>query len=426
VADAGEVRVLGFPEPGRAAFFLHRRVPLARGQVRVRTRWSALSAGTELASYKGSNPMLTRQWDGDRAVFLSGDPISAYPVEETGYMAVGEVEESRQSDVLLGTTVALAAGHASEHVVGPDQPLVPVPEGLDPVLGVYLAQMGPICANGLLHAAVEVLPSADQPASSLDMGHLGDLARRRLRQPWRLPRSAVTAARMVVGGGGSASSGPTPLSAGVGGRHVLVTGAGVVGLLTALLAQEHGAEEVLVADPDPYRRGIAEALGLEALDTREDPAWEQVKDRWKGGWGDHGADVAFQCRGRTADLADALRSLRPQGVVVDLAFYQEPAIALRLGDEFHHNSLTIRCAQIGRVPLAVAGEWDRSGLVDATAELLASRGSDIRRHLITDVVPIDEAPVVLAELAARRRHAGQVVFDHGEAPGPPVGGVDAG
>ena len=33
--------------------------------------------------------------------------------------------------------------------------IVPLPPDLDPLLGIYVAHMGPICANGLLHAAVE-------------------------------------------------------------------------------------------------------------------------------------------------------------------------------------------------------------------------------------------------------------------------------
>ena len=56
----------------------------------------------------------------------------------------------------------------------------------------------------------------------------------------------------------------------------------------------------------------------------------------------------------------ALRSLRPQGTVVDLAFYQGGADAVRLGEEFHHNGLAIRCAQIGRVPRGQAHLWDRA------------------------------------------------------------------
>ena len=34
--------------------------------------------------------------------------------------------------------------------------VVPLPDDLDPLLGIYVAHMGPICANGLLHAAADL------------------------------------------------------------------------------------------------------------------------------------------------------------------------------------------------------------------------------------------------------------------------------
>ncbi|WP_222847646.1 zinc-dependent alcohol dehydrogenase [Nocardioides dongxiaopingii] len=243
--------------------------------------------------------------------------------------------------------------------------VVPVPDDVDPVLGIYLAQMGPICANGLLHAAAELAPGRDV--------RLGD---------------------------------------GVAGRTVLVTGAGVVGLLCALLAQLHGAAEVVVADPDPHRLAVAGRLGLDHLDTSSTEVWRWCKDRWRHGPGDRGADVVLQCRARSAVLHEALRSLRPQGSVIDLAFYQGGADDLRLGEEFHHNGLTIRCAQIGRVPRGLAPDWDRLRLAQETARLLRARGTDLRAHLLTDVVPERDAPGALAALARRERAGTQVVIEY--------------
>ena len=52
--------------------------------------------------------------------------------------------------------------------------------------------------------------------------------------------------------------------------------------------------------------------------------------------------------------------------MVDLAFYQGGAPDLALGEEFHHNGLTIRCAQIGRVPRGTAHLWDRRRLAAET------------------------------------------------------------
>ena len=83
--------------------------------------------------------------------------------------------------------------------------------------------------------------------------------------------------------------------------------------------------------------------------------------------------------------------------MIDLAFYQGGAEALRLGEEFHHNGLTIRCAQIGRVPRGLAFGWDRQRLARETVAFCAREGGAIREHLITHVVPFDDAPAFLAD-----------------------------
>ena len=192
---------------------------------------------------------------------------------------------------------------------------------------------------------------------------------------------------------------------------ILVVGGGVVALLTALLARRHGAASVVVLDPTPGRRAVAEALGLESLDPGgPNDAAASLKTRWRHGPGDRGADVVFQCRGQPAALHLALRVARPQATVIDLAFYQGGAAELRLGAEFHHNGLAVRCAQIGRVPRGLAQTWDRERLSAETIDLLRADGSAIREHLITAVVPFEDAPELFADLAARRRRELQAVL----------------
>jgi threonine dehydrogenase-like Zn-dependent dehydrogenase len=168
----------------------------------------------------------------------------------------------------------------------------------------------------------------------------------------------------------------------------------------------------VVVEPSAERRASATALGLDAPDpTTTDPAIV-LKTRWRHGPGDRGADVVFQCRGRSDSLALALRLLRPQGTVVDLAFYQGGSDALRLGEEFHHNGLALRCAQIGRVPRGSAHAWDRERLSADTITLLRAEGADIRRHLISDLVPQSDAPALFDDLVHRRRPVRQVVFTY--------------
>jgi threonine dehydrogenase-like Zn-dependent dehydrogenase len=198
------------------------------------------------------------------------------------------------------------------------------------------------------------------------------------------------------------------LGDGVRGLRVVVAGAGVIGLLVALWARHAGATDVVVLDDTPGRRTIAAALEIEALPAGT--AWRTLKSRWRHGPGDRGADVGFQCRGQVAAMAAAMRCLRPQATLVDLAFYQGGAHELRLGEEFHHNGLTVRCAQIGRVPRGLGHLWDRERLSRETIDLLRAQGSAVREHVITDVVPLDDAPALMHAVADRRKHVLQAVF----------------
>lgn len=361
-ADTRTVRSLGVEGPGRLFFSSYEEGPPAEGQFRVDTLFTGFSAGTELTFVKGSNPYLNASWDERYGLFVPGDGSIRYPVPFIGYMEVGRVAQSASPAVRDGDLVAMTYGHKTGHTADASEEFfLALPPDIDPLLGIYVAQMGPICANGLLHAAAELVGA--------DVHDLGD---------------------------------------GVRGRDVLVVGAGVVGLLTALFCRHCGAADVLIVDPSPYRRAKAEAMGFAASGERD--AWRAAKERWRHGGGDRGADIALQCHANAASLHEALRALRPQGTVIDLAFYQGGAEALRLGEEFHHNGLTIRAAQIGRVPRGLGFEWNKRRLARETVALLRQEGAAIRDHMITDIVPFDNAPGFVAELVAKRRDFIQIVF----------------
>jgi threonine dehydrogenase-like Zn-dependent dehydrogenase len=357
-------RVVVVSGPGAIAIREEEPAPLGPGSYRVRTLYSGISAGTELSYLKGSNPYLSASWNADLALFQPGEPAAPYPVTRLGYMEVGQVVESRTPAVTEGSIGAMAYGHRTGYLADPlADRFVPLPADLDPLLGVYVAHLGPICVNGLLHAAAELYGP--------DVRSIGD---------------------------------------GVRGRRVAVTGAGAVALLTALLARQHGAASVVVLDPTPRRRAVADALGLETLDPAADDPAVLLKTRWAHGPGDRGADVVFQCRGQASALRLALRLLRPQGTVIDLAFYQSGADEVRLGEEFHHNGLALRCAQIGRVPRGLTPSWDRERLSGETIALLRAYGELVARHLVSAIVPFDDAPALLADLAAGRRQELQVAL----------------
>lgn len=362
MSDHRRIRSLGIERPGEAYFFEYDEGPPGDGQVRLETLYTGFSAGTELTFYKGTNPYLKSRWDGERGVFIPGEPGMHYPVPFMGYMEVARVVESRTPAFETGQVVACTYAHKSGHTANPFHDLlIPLPDDMDPILGIYVAQMGPIAANGILHADAEIFGT-------------------------QVP----------------------VLGVGVSGRPVMVIGGGVVGLLTALFAQRSGATEVVVADPSAFRRERAEALGIEAVPEEE--AWSLAKARWHHGGADRGADFVFQTRAHASSLQVALQALRPQGTVIDLAFYQDGADAVRLGEEFHHNGLAIRCAQIGRVPRGLGFAWDRRRLASETVDLLDDLGGDIREQMITHVIPMGEGPAFLKTLAETRPDFLQIVF----------------
>lgn len=347
------IRSLGIEEQGRAYFFSYEEGPPPPNHFRLDTLYTGISAGTELTFLHGTNPYLHARWDDEFGLFHPDEPSTRYPVPFMGYMEVGRVTESRAYGIKEGDIVAMTYGHKSGHTADARHEFyVPLPRDIDPILGIYVGQMGPICANGLLHAAAEMV--------GYDVRHLSD---------------------------------------GVRGRNILVIGAGVVGQLTALFARHCGAANVVITNRTTPRLEAAAALGLATLNETEiDPA-RFCKEQWHHGRNDRGADIVFQCRAEPASLQMALRALRPQGAVIDLAFYQAGAEAVRLGEEFHHNGLTIRCAQIGRVPRGLGHAWNRQRLAYETLDLLHAYGPQMRKQIITDVVPYDEGPTFLARLA---------------------------
>jgi threonine dehydrogenase-like Zn-dependent dehydrogenase len=357
-----QIRSLGFEARGEPYIFEYEEGPPGEGEVLLETLYTGFSAGTELTFLKNTNPYLHSRWDGERNLFVPGEAGQHYPVPFLGYMEAARVSETRAAGFEAGDVVGATYAHKTGHTAVPGRDLlVGLPSDMPAILGIYAAQMGPIAANAILHADAEIHGAQ-----------------------------------------------ATRFGCGIMGRPVLVFGAGVVGLLTALFAQRAGAAEIVIANPSPFRRERAQAMGIASMTEQE--ACALAKSRWRHGPGDNGADFVFQTRADAASLHAALRSLRPQGTVIDLAFYQGGAEALRLGEEFHHNGLTLRCAQINRVPRGLERIWDRPRLSQETLGLLHDKGELIEREMITHVVTFDDAPAFLKQLVAERPDFLQIVF----------------
>ncbi len=103
------------------------------------------------------------------------------------------------------------------------------------------------------------------------------------------------------------------------GERVLVVGGGPIGLLIACVATAERAD-VLISEPNPYRRGVAERLGIATVDPATTDVAEEVLS-WTGG---AGVDVSFEVSGSPSGLRAATHALRVRGQVVVVAIHPEP------------------------------------------------------------------------------------------------------
>ncbi|MEV6495703.1 zinc-binding dehydrogenase, partial [Actinoplanes sp. NPDC051633] len=103
------------------------------------------------------------------------------------------------------------------------------------------------------------------------------------------------------------------------GEHVVVVGGGPVGTLIALVSQAWGAQ-VVVSEPDNFRRTLLAGLGLSAVDPIAVNLADFVEE-WTGG---AGAAVAFEVSGSPAGIAAAVGVLAVRGRLVVVGIHARP------------------------------------------------------------------------------------------------------
>jgi (R,R)-butanediol dehydrogenase/meso-butanediol dehydrogenase/diacetyl reductase len=107
-----------------------------------------------------------------------------------------------------------------------------------------------------------------------------------------------------------------------GGDVVLVTGAGPIGVLSAMYASAVGAAVVVIAEPNPNRADLARAMDIgPVLDPTGDDFDAALAELTRG----VGVDLAVECSGSSAGLGSAIAQLRRRGTVVQTGLHTRPA-----------------------------------------------------------------------------------------------------
>jgi threonine dehydrogenase-like Zn-dependent dehydrogenase len=165
------------------------------------------------------------------------------------------------------------------------------------------------------------------------------------------------------------------------GDRVAVVGGGMVGLCVARLLTGIPGAEVTVVDVDPERAGVATALGARFAAPADAPG-----DR----------DLVVHASASAAGLQLSLDLLAPEGTVLDLSWYGDTEVSLRLGGAFHSRRLSVRASQVGTVSPARRGRRSTTDRLRLALELLRDPAYDA---LVTGSSPFDDLPEVLRGLS---------------------------
>ncbi|KRQ87620.1 putative zinc-type alcohol dehydrogenase-like protein YjmD [Caloramator mitchellensis] len=331
--------MLNFVGPREVGFEEYDERKLNQNEIRLKTLYSGISAGTELTAYRGSNPYLSKKWNADLRIFENTETTTySYPLKAWGYEEVGQVIEVGEEvkDIKIGDIIFGTWGHKSTHIIeesfAKDRKLI---EGLEPICGIY-SHIGAIALNSILDANIHV------------------------------------------------------------GETVAIFGQGVPGQIVTQLAKLSGAKVVAV-DLDDERLKFSKESGADVvLNPKNDDVPRMIKEITKG----RGADVSIEISGSTKALHEAIRATAYSGRVVAAGFFQGEGVGLYLGEEFHHNRINVVCSQISGVSPELTYRWNRLRLNHTIMELQHENKINLKK-LITHEFNFSDAKKAFEMLDTR-------------------------
>ncbi|WP_150460682.1 MDR/zinc-dependent alcohol dehydrogenase-like family protein [Nesterenkonia ebinurensis] len=164
------------------------------------------------------------------------------------------------------------------------------------------------------------------------------------------------------------------------GDRIAVVGAGLVGLVTALLVQRLTPSRLQVVEVDSGRRAIAEQLGLDAVGPEK-------------AQGDN--DAVLHTSASEPGLARALEITGDDGVVVEMSWYGAQQPRVPLGADFHARRLSLVSTQVGQVAAPKRLRRTRRERLTAALNLLDERFD----ALVTGHSPLEQLPAVMEDFA---------------------------
>lgn len=177
------------------------------------------------------------------------------------------------------------------------------------------------------------------------------------------------------------------------GESALVVGGGPMGHMAAQCLLAAGAGLVMLSEPSPERRALAERAGVHfTFDPQHDDVMDQVRERTGG----LGADVVVECVGVPATVRQALEATRRRGRCVLNGLPSQPV------------ELDVTELVFGEkhVVGSIASAWQFERVID-----LIDSGRLQPRLMVDSPRAFDALPQALAD-ARDRRDLGKIVVAH--------------
>jgi len=302
--------------------------PVGNGQVRVKTLFSGISHGTEMNVYRGTAVQINKRRDEETGLFVETAASDLRYPFKYGYQNVGKIIEcgTGASTLKKGDVVYSYYSHRESFVANENE-LFKIPENLDPELGVFIANIN-TSYNAVLDAQINL------------------------------------------------------------GENVVVFGLGVIGQVTAQLCKVSGVRNVVGIDLFEKRLQVAKSAGINHLINISKCGDAALEIRNLIGQ-KKGADIVIECSGNDRALNEAIRSVRYNGKIVVLSWYQKPWVNVQAGAEFHLNRPLIIGSQVGGINPELSARWDSHRRMETVINYLLPILK--LKKLITARVPFAEA-----------------------------------
>lgn len=342
-------RQLWFTQPEQLEIRTQPLPQLAAGQLRVASRCSAISAGTEMLVYRGQLPT-------DIAVDATLAALQQQPGYPMlyGYACVGAVEQigAGVDAAWLGRRVFAFQPHASHFITTPEQ-VMPIPEDISDAGAVFLANM-----ETAVNFVLDGKPMLGERVIVLGQGIVGLLLIKILA---RYPLAQLYA-------------------------------------LDALAERRLAAQSVAPVVYDPGSESDM-ALLKQQLNL---PIQLQAT-------AGAGADLIYEVTGAPEALNTAIDLCSYSGRIVIGSWYGNKTSHLQLGGAAHRNRLQLISSQVSTIAPELSGRWDKARRFDSAWAMIRALEPE---QLITHQVELSHASTLYQLLAAQPEKVLQAIITY--------------